>query len=131
MSDNTHIDDHYQKQLQRLPVEQRRALLDGDWDVYSGQMFKAFRRSVHVIDPEEFSLRDVIDAPKAVAVDYGMSAPFCALWGALLPNGLVYVYREAYRAELTPEQQADMILDLEVEHERRQEWPIPVVLDSA
>jgi len=94
-------------------------------------MFKAFRRSVHVIDPEEFGIQDVIDAPKAVGVDYGMSAPFCALWGALLPNGMVYVYREAYKAELTPEQQADLILDMEVEHERRKEWPVSVVLDSA
>lgn len=131
VTDNEHVDDDYIRQLNRMSEDTRRALRDGDWDVYSGQMFKAFRRSVHVIDPEEFGLSDVIDAPKAVGVDYGMSAPFCALWGALLPNGIVYVYREAYKAELTPEQQADMILNLEAPNERRQEWPVPVVLDSA
>lgn len=130
VTDNTHIDTSYIDQLNRLPDAQRRALRDGDWDVYEGQVFKEFRARIHVIDPRELPL-SLGGIPRAVGVDYGLAAPFCALWGALLPDGLVYVYRELYKAELTPEQQIQAILDAEVDGERIKERPIPVAADPS
>lgn len=54
------VDDHpiekfkadYKRTLSAISDPQlRRALRDGDWDVFAGQVFKEFSRDVHVIDP--------------------------------------------------------------------------------
>lgn len=54
------VDDHpvekfkidYKRKLSAISDEQlRRALKDGDWDVFAGQVFKEFRRDTHVVDP--------------------------------------------------------------------------------
>ena len=60
-----------------------------------GVRFPQFRRSVHVVDPSAFSA-EIFRYPRAVGVDYGISHHFAALWGALLPDGLLVVYRELY-----------------------------------
>lgn len=44
-------DPTYVARLEALPEEKRRAYLDGDWDVFEGQFFEEFRKSVHVIGP--------------------------------------------------------------------------------
>lgn len=54
------VDDHpiakfkedYKRKLSAISDEDlRRALRDGDWDVFAGQVFKEFRRNIHVVDP--------------------------------------------------------------------------------
>ena len=130
VTDNTAIDEGYIKKLNSLPDDERRALRDGDWDVYSGQRFRGFRRAVHVIDPEELPL-GLGGIIRAVGVDYGLDAPYAALWGAKLADGLVVVYREDYAAGLTPDEQAARILDLEVPGERDDMRPVPVALDPS
>lgn len=130
VTDNPHIDDGYIKKLNALPDAERRALRDGDWDVYSGQRFKDFRRAIHVIDPEDVPI-SLGGVQKAVGVDYGLDAPFAALWGARLADGLIVVYREAYQPDLTPQQQAELIRDSEAPGERDHARPIPVALDPS
>ncbi len=132
VTDNPHVDPGYIDRLNRLDPDTRRALRDGDWDVYAGQRFRHFRRDIHVIEPEELPL-SLGGTPRGVGVDYGLDAPFCALWGAVLPDGLVVVYRELYQAGLTAAQQADAIADAEVEGERlpRRGRPIPIALDPS
>jgi len=116
VDDNPHLDDSYVDRLRNLPEDDRRALLEGDWDVYAGQRFRSFRRAVHVVDPEDVPLSPAY--PRGIGVDYGFDAPFAALWGALLPDDLIVVYRELYRPGLTPEEQARAILAVEAEGER-------------
>lgn len=132
VTDNTHIDEGYIRKLNALPDDERRALRDGDWDVYAGQRFRGFRRDVHVIDPEELplSLGGIV---RAVGVDYGLDAPYAALWGARLADGLIVVHREDYAAGLTPDEQAVRILDLEAPGERDPAGGrvIPVALDPS
>jgi hypothetical protein len=42
----------YSRKLAAISDPQlRRALKDGDWDVFAGQVFKEFRRDTHVVDP--------------------------------------------------------------------------------
>lgn len=130
VTDNHHIDDGYVRKLNALPEDERRALRDGDWDVYSGQRFRDFRRSIHVIDPEELPL-SLGGITRAVGVDYGLDAPYAALWGARLADGLIVVYREDYRPGLTPDQQARAIRDLEQPGERDDTRPVPVALDPS
>ena len=44
-------DPDYVRTLQNLPDDRRRAMLDGDWDVFQGQYFGEFNRDTHVCDP--------------------------------------------------------------------------------
>ena len=130
VTDNPHVDDEYELRLDNLDEDTRRALKFGDWDVYAGQRFRDFRRDVHVIEPEDLplSLGGIV---RAVGVDYGLDAPYAALWGARLADGLIVVYREDYRPGLTPEEQATAIRTLEAPGERLPQRPIPVALDPS
>jgi hypothetical protein len=132
LSDNPHLDASYGDRLASLGEDERRALRDGDWDVFAGQRFAAWRRATHVIDPEQLPI-PLGGVPRAVGVDYGLDAPFCALWGALLGDGLVVVYRELYAPGLTAGEQADALLAAEQPGERdpASGRPIPVALDPA
>lgn len=130
LSDNPHVSDEYRAQLEQLDEDDRRALLYGDWDVYKGQRFRTFRRSVHVVEPEDMPL-PVGGVQRGLGVDYGLDAPFAALWGAKLSDGLVVVYRELYEAGLTPTEQAQAILDAERPGERTALRPMPTWLDPS
>lgn len=130
VSDNPHVDADYELRLDNLDTDTRRALKDGDWDVYAGQRFRDFRRDVHVIEPEDLPL-SLGGITRAVGVDYGLDAPYAALWGARLADGLVVVYREDYRPALTPTEQAEAIRDLEAPGERANGRPVPTALDPS
>jgi len=43
----------YIETLENLPQDERRALLDGDWDVFKGQFFKEFSQDKHVVEAFE------------------------------------------------------------------------------
>lgn len=131
VDDNTDVDPTYAARLDRLPEDDRRAMRYGDWNVYAGQRFKDFRTHVHVIDPEALPIPLGAGITRAVGVDYGLDAPFAALWGAKLADNLVVVYRELYKAGLTPAEQARRILAAEAPGERRPGRPIPVALDPS
>lgn len=62
-------DPEYVIQLERLPDHLKRAYLDGDWDIFAGQVFSEFRRELHIIKPfipkREF--------PHFIWIDWGYS----------------------------------------------------------
>lgn len=87
----------YVRQLEQLPENLRRALLDGDWDVFEGQYFSEFRREIHVRDP--FIPQNV--AQRVISMDYGYSAPACALWMARTNDDTYVIYRELYVTQHT------------------------------
>jgi hypothetical protein len=130
VTDNPSVDETYINRLNSLDDDNRRMLRDGDWDVYQGQRFSAFRRDVHVIEPEELPL-SLGGIPRFMGVDYGLDAPFAALWGAVLADDLIVIYRELYAPELTADEQADAILAAEEPGERDIRRPIPIALDRA
>ena len=102
-TDNKHLlrnDPDYLTKLESLPEAERAAKL-GDWWTFSGQVFDSFRakkfpdepdNALHVIDP--VSIPDWW--PRVLAVDWGYAAATVALWGAISPEGKVYIYREYY-----------------------------------
>src|SRR5215471_8900615 len=52
VNDNAFNNPEYQRVLEGLTGWQRRAWLDGDWDLAAGQFFTTFRRDIHVVcDP--------------------------------------------------------------------------------
>jgi hypothetical protein len=129
LDDNPHLDAGYAARLEALPPAKRRAWRYGDWDALEGQRFGQFRRDVHVVDPGQVVI-PLAGVSKGLGIDYGGAAPFCALWGALLGDSLV-VYREVYRAGLTPRQQAERILAAEAPGERAPGRPLPAWLDPS
>ena len=97
------MDPNYIKRLNALPEKLRRALRDGDWNIFEGQFFDEFREDFHVIDPWV--------PPKGVkkrwiALDYGYTAPAAVLWFAQLYDGTVVIYRELYVTKHTYRQLA-------------------------
>ncbi len=115
----------YIEDLEDLPDKLRRAYLGGDWDIFEGQYFPEFNRDVHVIDPiipkGDFIKRRI------VAVDYGYSAPSCALWLAQDTQDNVICYRELYETGLTYEMLAKKIQEMTTEDEDCR----PVIVDPA
>jgi hypothetical protein len=101
-------DPGYVARLMELPEAERRALLDGDWDVFAGQVFKEFRRDVHVIDP--FPIPP--EWRRWRALDFGYTNPACVLWLALGPDETVYVYRELYVTGMKASELAQKVVEL-------------------
>lgn len=89
----------YTKKLQAISDNQlRRALLDGDWDVFAGQVFREWRRDKHVVEP--FSIPD--HWTKWFAYDHGYNSYAAGLWFAKDPvEDRTYIYRELYLSETT------------------------------
>lgn len=110
----------YIKQLEALPPKLRKAWLEGDWDIFEGQVFEEFRtvpdkqacfdagiseeeairqrRYVHVIKP--------FDVPQSWRIyrsfDWGYHHPFACLWFALDHDGVAYHILEFYGCSCTP-----------------------------
>ena len=102
-------DPDYIRTLKGLPEQDRRALLEGDWDVFAGQVLMEWRREKHVIEPIPLHP----DWQRIRCTDYGSARPFVTLWLALdksVPR--VYVYREISQPGLLASQQADEVVRL-------------------
>ena len=81
------------------------ARLYGRWGAIEGLVWPEWSESVHVVD-------DVILPPtwgRYRAIDFGMRAPFCCLWGAVDPDGVLWIYQEHYEADQLVSYHADMI----------------------
>ncbi len=84
-------DPMYKVGLQMLPEQERRALLDGDWDLFAGQFFMEYRRDIHVIPP----FFPPLHWRRWIGFDWGYASPWVALFFAEDPDTkTVVVYRE-------------------------------------
>lgn len=92
-TDNPHLAQEYVESLASLPEELRRAYLDGDWDIFAGQMFAQWRREKHVISAMPAGWETW---RKFMSLDWGRASPGCALWFTVSPDARIYVYREFY-----------------------------------
>jgi phage terminase large subunit len=90
VSDNRWNNPDYVLVLEGLTGWQKRAWLDGDWDIAAGQFFTTFRRDVHII--EDF------DDSRAVewfaALDYGFTHYTVCLLGCRDADGNIFVVDE-------------------------------------
>jgi phage terminase large subunit len=111
-------DPAYIRRLQDLPDDLRRAYLDGDWDIFAGQVFGEFRRDSHVIKPYLPSQR----YPHFLWIDWGYSGKeshegaFAAYSSSLIKTSYqgetfnrVITYQEWYGKYKTPEEWAEAI----------------------
>jgi hypothetical protein len=93
------IDPEYVQRLMSLPDADRKAWLDGDWDAYTGAVFKLGSAVVWTWD--QFKERTGHDAipehwVRFRVMDWGYAKPFAILWIAVDEQGRGYVYREWY-----------------------------------
>lgn len=116
VQDNPHLlrnDPLYVKRLQRLDEKWRKALLEGDWDVFAGQYFDMWSRDIHVIEP--------FDIPRwwrrFRSLDYGLDCTAC-YWWAVAPDGQCVLYRELYQKGLNLSEAAQLINDYTPPDER-------------
>ena len=94
-------DPAYVTRLASLPDADRRALLYGDWDSFSGQVFTEWRDvpdryadrvGTHVISP----FRLPPDWRIMRGFDWGYTRPFSVVWFAFDGDGRMYLVRELY-----------------------------------
>ena len=125
--ENPFITEDYIFELEQKPEALRKALLNGDWDSFEGQVFTEFVNDpkhygdklwTHVIEPFDIPL----DWPRFFSFDHGYSKPFACQWWAMDYQGRAYLYKEWYGCkpkqankgiELTPRQIAEGILSRE------------------
>lgn len=97
----------YIKQLEALPPKLRKAWLEGDWNVYEGQVFEDFfdrpdhyedRQWTHVIKP--------FDIPESWKIyrglDWGYNKPSAVGWFAISEDDVIYHILELYTCTKTP-----------------------------
>jgi hypothetical protein len=99
-------DPNYLMRLMALPDNERKQLLDGDWDTFAGQYFSEFSRAIHVIEP--FAIPH--DWKRYRAMDEGYNDPYVCLWIAMDREGNAYLYREFVKSKLLSHEQAEETL---------------------
>jgi hypothetical protein len=86
-------DPGYAERMRLLPPHLYRALKNGDWDVFAGQVFSEFRREKHVVKP--FAL-DPGSWTKFYALDWGYASPFSLGKWAVNGEGRMVRYGDWY-----------------------------------
>lgn len=71
--DNKFISPNYVKQLESLPPQQRKAYLEGSWDIFAGQFFEEWKSEYHVINP---FIPNPVKTVIVGGMDWGSAKPF-------------------------------------------------------
>jgi hypothetical protein len=103
VNDNRFVNPDYRGNLEELTGAEKRAYLDGDWDVSAGAFFEEWRHEIHVIAP--------FTPPKHwtvwASMDYGFNH-----WNVILLHtkydGIIYTFdelahRKHYPTQIVPE----------------------------
>lgn len=124
VADNPHVDSAYRRRLEAIPDPQRRkAMLDGDWDVFAGQYFAEWRHRLHVVAPFEVP----VEWRRVAGIDYGYAKPWAVEWLAVDSDQRVWVYREAYKTGVTERDQARTIVEAEADDPRVDRFADPAM----
>ena len=117
VTDNAFSNPEYRKILESLSGWQRRAWLDGDWDVASGQFFTNFQREKNVVeDFDETRAREWFGA-----FDYGFAHYTVFLLGCTDGDGNLFVVDEHAERLWLPGQHAAGIIAMLKRHRLRPE----------
>jgi hypothetical protein len=124
-------DPNYIANLGMLPEAEMKALLEGDWDSFNGQVFSEWRNdSTHYLDQLWTHVIEPFPIPKEWrrfrSFDFGYAKPFSVGWWAIDYDGILYRYRELYGCtttpntgvKWTPQQIAIKIRDIEDKYEK-------------
>ena len=113
VDDNAFNNPEYRKVLESLGGWQKRAWLDGDWDIAAGQYFTTLRRDVHVVDD--------FDDTRAVewfaALDYGYAHYTVCLLGCRDGDGNTFIVDEHAARLWLPQRHAEAIKAMVARHQ--------------
>lgn len=100
---NPHNSKQYEKNMESLTGAKYERLVKGKWANQHGAVYDEFRPSRHVIPLGR--LQDYIPDFSKVrifrGIDFGYTNASVCLWGALLPDGTIIVYKEIYMSRLS------------------------------
>lgn len=105
VGDNLYNNPEYERVLRSLSGWQRRAWLDGDWDIAAGQFFGNFRRDLHVLS--DWDDRKAVEW--FMAMDYGFTHYTVFLLGARDGDGNTYVVDEHAERMWLPERHVEAV----------------------
>jgi hypothetical protein len=106
----------------------RKALYEGDWDVFAGQVFTEWRRDKHVVEP--FQIPE--HWPRWRSMDYGYNTYSAILWYAKDPQeDRVYIYRELYTSQVGIDELSSQIKQLEAGENIRYGMADPAIWKGA
>ncbi len=112
VSDNRWNNPEYMRVLEGLTGWQRRAWLDGDWDIAAGQFFTTLRREVHIVsDFDETRAREWF-----CALDYGFTHYTVVLLGCTDGDGNVFIVDEHAERLWLPQRHAPAIAAMLARH---------------
>lgn len=112
VTDNRWNNPEYIRVLQALNGWQRRAWLDGDWDIAAGQFFTTLRREVHVVDDFD----DTRAREWFAALDYGFAHYTVVLLGCTDGDGNLFVVDEHAERLWLPQRHAPAIKAMLARH---------------
>lgn len=134
----------YIKQLEALPEKLRKAWLEGDWNIFSGQFFEDFRDTPDLtlchkagITPEEALTQrrfthviEPFDIPRGWNImrsyDFGYNKPFSLGYWAIDYDGILYRLMDVYGCTQTPDEGVKWTPDEQFKHfaeiERTHPW---------
>jgi phage terminase large subunit len=118
VTDNRWNNPEYLRVLQGLSGWQRRAWLDGDWDIAAGQFFTTLRREVHVVDsePEGRSFDETRAVEWFAAMDYGFAHYTVVLLGCRDGDGNTFIVDEHAERLWLPQRHAPAIKAMLARH---------------
>lgn len=112
VTDNRWNNPEYVRVLQNLTGWQKRAWLDGDWDIAAGQYFTTLRREVHVVqDFDDTRAREWF-----IALDYGFAHYTVALLGCTDGDGNIFIVDEHAERLWLPQRHATAIKAMLARH---------------
>lgn len=91
-SDNPHLSQNYIDALNTLPEKLRKAYLEGDWNIFEGQVFTEFRTEKHVIEPFEVPHH----WQRYRSMDWGYTKPYAVYSYAVDYDDVLYITGEYY-----------------------------------
>jgi len=114
--DNPFLSKDFLATLEAMTGPQRRRMLDGVWCEGGGAVYDEFDEEIHVHKGKMPAGWECWD--KVRGIDFGFTNPFVCLWGAIDPDGRLWIYRERYVARQTVQVHAAAINAAEARNTR-------------
>ena len=122
LEDNEYLTPEYLDQVKRTTPKgmwyDRR--IKGLWVAAEGIIYESFDREKHTYNPQEFKIQP--EWRRVRGIDFGTVHPFVMLWGAIDPDGRLYIYREYFKTNTLIRHHAEHIKA--VSGEERYWWTV-------
>lgn len=115
--------------LDKLTGVRKERLRYGRWAAAEGLVYEGFDPAVHLSDRFNKDSLPPKDWPRYLAVDFGYTNPFVALWLVEDPDGRLYVYREHYLTRTLVEDHAAIIKKLQKTKHGPEPAPRAIICD--